>query len=1038
MKYRILLLITLVTSLSFAQQKEIKGTVTSKSDGTPVPGVSVLVVGTTNGTVTDFDGNYSLSAETGDVLQFSFVGMQDTTVTIGSNAVVNVQMDDDVSQLDEVVVTALGIKREAKQLGYLVETVNTDVLNNASDTDFASGLRGKLTGVTIQSGATGPGASTNITIRGLTSLSANNQPLIVIDGVIVSNINVSQGDFAGGIDLGNGLSNLNPDDIESISVLKAGNATALYGHLGASGVLVITTKSGTSEKVNVAVNSSVSLDNLLVSPKLQNQYGQGKYDTASETLEYNIVDGGSWGPKLDGTQRERFDGNGNAAYSPSPNDFKGFYKTGFVSNNSVVISQAKDDYNYKISYGLSDNQSIQPGTKLKRHNVGLKSSLQISDKVKVSGKIDYINQKGTNRPELTDGQSNTVKALSLKPRNISNNLLEENYLEADGTPNNWAGSFTMNPYYAVKTLLNEDELNRYLGLVSLDVDLFEGLRMNARVSRDASYTNAFIYRRKGAFDLAGNGRLDEFNTVSKLDSYDFLLSYNGNASENFSLGATFGLNRTDSSLKSLINVGETFVQDNVFSFNNFASKNIIPEFRRSLSNSIFLTTTIGYKGFAFLEFSARNDWSSTLPVKNASFFYPGVGVSVILSDAIPSLIENNSVLSFLKFRGGYAKTGNATEAYQLQNTYRISSSQYNGQLFYFFGVSEEGAGAGASLSNPDLVAELSTNLEFGLDASFFNKRLALNATYYAVDTENQILSLSLPPSSGANEQVINAGLITNKGVEIGLTADIIQKDNFKWSSVFNFSKNENKIKELAQGVDVQVKVRQFNDVVQVGAKLGESLWTLFGSTFERDDSGNIVYDSDGLPKVGAIDKIGSTNPNALANFRNTFTYKNLNLSILLDAQFGGNVFSFSDLNRASFGTDVVTLQNREYFTGGDGFKVPNNATVDGTLNSDVAARGANPQNYWGRLAQISENWVEDASFIKLRELTLTYNFSKDFTKKLNISNLSIGYFGRNLAILHKNTENFDPETGFNNNFSGVEYFGFPTTSSHGLKLKLEF
>jgi len=1020
-----------------AQENSISGTVTSKSDGSTLPGVSVVLKGTTTGTETDFDGKYTIKASEGDILSFSFIGMKTKEVTVGSSATINVVLEDDSDQLDEIVVTAFGVQKEAKKLGYVVQEVNSKSLNMAADPDLSNALRGKLAGVNIQEGATGPGSSANITIRGITSLSGNNQPLIVIDGAIVSNTNVSQGDFAGGFDTGNGLSNLNPDDIEKISVLKAGNATALYGYLGASGAIIITTKSGRTEKVKVSFSSSISMDNVLVSPKLQNQYGQGTFNTLTNELEYNIIDGGSWGPALDGSQRERFDGVGTAPYSANSGDFEDFYNTGTTLNNSIIVSQAKDDFDFKLSYANLENESIQAGTKFKRNNFGFKGGLDLNDKIRVSAKMDYINQKGTNRPELTDGQSNTVKSLSLKPRNISNSLLFENYLTPDGAPNNWAGSFIMNPYYTANTLLNEDEVDRYIGLVSIEADLFKGLKVLGKISQDASYTNAFIYRRQDAFDIAPNGRLDEFNTVAKLKSYDLLFTYNNELSKDFDLSATFGLNRIESSFKSIVNTGETFVQENFFSFNNFESKNINPTLLRSKSNSVFGTATLGYKGYAYLELSARNDWSSTLPIDNASFFYPGVGASIVLSDAIPSIV-NNDVLSYLKLRGGYAKTGNATSPGRLANTYNISSSQYNGQLFYFFGSSEEGAGAGPALNNPNLVAELSTNLEFGADARFFDNRLRLNATYYTVDTEDQILELSLPPATGANSQLINAGLIRNNGIELTLSADIIKNEKFTWTSDFNFSQNNSKIVELDPQIDVQIKERQFNDVVQVGAKVGESLWTLFGSTYMRDDSGNILYDSDGLPMVGGIDKIGSTNPDALANLRNTFTYENFSLSFLLDAKFGGDVFSFSDLNRATSGTDVITLQGRDYFTGGQGISVPDGAIIDGTLNPDVVARGVNPQQYWGRLGQISEHWVQDASFVKLREITLTYNFSNTVLDKLNVSKLSVGYFGRNLAILYKNTDNFDPETGFNNSFSGVEYFGFPSTSSHGLRLNVEF
>ncbi|QLE02311.1 SusC/RagA family TonB-linked outer membrane protein [Galbibacter sp. BG1] len=1021
----------------FGQDVQINGVVKSSFDDVPLPGVNIMILGTSKGTQTDFDGNYTIEAAPGDVLKFSYLGMKPKEVTVGTQTSINVSLEEDSQSLDEVVVTAFGVKKEAKKLGYLVEEVGSESLTEASNPNVATSLQGKVSGVDIKSGATGPGSSTNITIRGISSLSGSNQPLLVIDGAIVNNNTLGQGDFAGGFDYGDGLSNLNPDDIQTVSVLKGGNATALYGFRGINGVLVITTKRGKTDKARVEINSTLTFDNVLVEPKLQNVYGQGRYDTATDQLIYSIDNSGSWGPQMDGSQKGRFDGVGTAAYSPNPGDFKDYYDTGVTSLNSINVSQAKEGFNYKLSYGYLNNNSIQPGTNLKRHNFGLAAGIDIGERVEVFGKLDYSNQNGENRPELTDGQSNTIKALSLKPRNISNQLLEDNYLTPEGTPNNWNGSFIMNPYYPANTLLNEDETNRYIGLVSVGVDLFKGMKATLKLSQDQSFQNAFIYRRKGAFDIAPNGKMDEFNTTSELQNYDFLLDYNSSLGSNFSISSTFGLSHIDQSEKILINTGETFVQNNIFSFNNFVSKNIDSRLFRSTSNSVFGSVNFGYKNFAFIEFTGRNDWSSTLPIDNASFFYPSVGGSLVLTDAIPS-IKSDGGLTFLKLRGNYAKTGNATSPYSLTNTYNVSTAPYNGQLFNYYGQTEEGAGPGPDLRNPELTAEISTSFEVGLDARFFNNRLRLNGTYYSIDTEDQILQLSLPPASGANSQFINAGLITNKGVELVLSGDIIKGKDFSWTSTLNFSKNENKIEELAQGIDVQIVERQFNDVVQVGAKLGESLWTLFGSTFERNDDGKIVYDSDGLPVVGEIGEIGSTNPDALAGFQNTFRYKNLSLSVLFDARFGGDIFSFSDLVRASSGTDVVTLENRDYFTGGTGFTVPDNAVIDGSLNADVVARGVNPQNHWGRLAQISENWVYDASYIKLREINFGYDFSGPFLESLNLTKLRLSYIGRNLAILHKNTDNFDPETGFNRGFSGVEYFGFPSTSSHGFKLSIAF
>ncbi|NER12833.1 SusC/RagA family TonB-linked outer membrane protein [Leptobacterium flavescens] len=1035
--FTFVLFVVMFVSNSFAQNINVTGTVTSSSDGSPLPGVNILVVGTTNGTQTDFDGKYTISASVGDVLRFSYLGLKTTEVTVGSSAVIDVQMEEDAEQLEGVVVTAFGIQQEARKLGYSVQDVKSDQLVQAADPNIGSALRGKLAGVNINSNAGGIGSSVGITVRGVSSLGVNNQPLIVLDGVIISSNQGGQGDFASGIDYGNTLSNLNPNDIENISLLKGGNATALYGFRGINGVLVITTKKGRSEKPVIEINSSVTANSVLVEPEFQNEYGQGFFDTSTNQLVYDITRSSSFGPRLDGTDRERFDGVGTAPYSAGDNGFKDFFQTGVSFLNSISISQGKENFDYRFSYSRSDDESVIPGSTLKRQNFSIKAGAQITDWLKITGKIDYINQDGRNRPELTGGQTNIVRALSLRPRNISNSLLRNNFLEPDGTPNNWAGAFITNPYYTVNTLLNQDETDRYISLLDVNVDIYKGLSALLRISQDHIVTSQQIFNPLGAFDIAGNGRFVDTNSTARNNNYDLIFTYNNSLNDDLSLGATFGLSHFDASFNSLQAVGETFLIPNFFSLNNFDSINVTPNSARNSSNSVFGSVTLGYKNYLFAEFTARNDWSSTLPIDEASFFYPSVGLSFVATDAIPSL-QDSSWLSSLKLRGSFAQTGNATTAFSLINTFNISSNLFNGQRFFFLGTTEEGAGAGPALNNPGLVPEISNTFEFGVDARFLNNRIGLAATYYNIRTKDQILNLSLPPSSGAASQIINAGLVTNKGIEISVDADIIQNEDFKWSTNVNFTTNNNVVEELAQGVERNILVRQFNDVIQVAAEEGSSPQGLFGTTFERDDNGNVIFDSDGLPQVGEIDQIGDAAPDAFLNWSNTFTYKQFTLSFLLDARFGGDIFSLSEIQRHTQGTAIETLQGRDFFTGGQGIPVPADAVINGTLDPDVQARGVNPQNYWGRLGQIAENWVFDGSFVKFRELTFGYRFPKSFTDRLHLSNLSITYVGRNLAILHSNTDNFDPETGFNTSFGGVEFFGLPSASSHGLKLNITF
>ena len=1029
---------------SIAQEKTVSGTVTSSQDGLPLPGVNVLLQGTNEGVQTDFDGKYSLQVSQGDVLQFSFIGFQTVTKTVGNQDVIDVSMVEDLEQLDDVVVTAYGIKKEAKKLGYSIQTVEGDDISDVTSVNVTNALSGKATGVQINQNASGVAGSTSILIRGITSLSPDNNPLIVIDGVIVDDGSLGQGDFAGGIDYGNALSDINPDEVASVNILKGGNATALYGYRGANGVVVITTKNGTTEKVKVDFSTSLTVDNVLIQPKFQNEFGQGRFNRTDDELVYDIQNGASYGPRFDGSQRERFDGNGTFTYSPiDENSFKNYFRTGHTTVNTLAISQAKDRINYRFAYSYLDNKSIQPNSSYNRHNFSLKVNGDLSDKFKFFSKIDYIRSNGFNRPELTDGQANSVKNLSLRPRSISNSLLRNNVLNEDGEPNNWNGGFIQNPYYFAITDINEDHKDRYIGLLRLDYSILNNLTASLRISQDQSTFNASLFQEIGAFNISPDGGFTNVISTNSIKNYDLLFNYDSNLfSDDISLNATLGFSQVDNISKTDRLVGQDILVPGFFSINNFAIKNVTNLSFREKNNSVFGSLNIGYKNIAFVEITGRNDWSSTLPIENASFFYPSIGGSLLLSE----LAEMNSdVVSLLKLRGSYAVVGNAASPFSLRNTYNISSNTYNGQSFFFFGLDEQGAGGAGVIANENLEAELSTTYEFGIDAQFFNNRLGFDITYYNSDTENQILNLTLPPSLGASSRVINAGLIRNNGLEIALNAAPIRSSNFSWDSNVNFSLNRSEIVELDPQVPSQSLARQFNGTIELVAAEGEPYGDLVGSTYVRDDNGNIVYGEDGLPlEPQGVGKIGNITPDFLLGWQNTFSYKNFELRVLLDSKFGGDIFSFTDINLATSGNDERTLVGRDYYFGGQGIPVPENATIQnaegepGVLDSEAAARGVAPDEYWTRVGQISEQWVYDASFIKLREVALTYQFKRNWLEKINISSLSLSYIGRNLAILHKNTPNFDPETGFNTSIRGIEYFGFPSSSSHGLKLNVSF
>ena len=1024
-----------------AQEKVIIGKVTSATDGLPLPGVNVIVKGTTKGTEADFNGKYTIKASKGNVLVFSFVGMKKLEVVVETNTI-NVALEES-NLLEEVVVTALGIKKESKKLGYSLQTIKSKDLNKVKTTNITNALSGKVTGVQINQNGSGVAGSASINIRGVSSLVSNN-PLIVIDGVIVDNTGLGQGSFTGGLDYGNALADINPEDVQNINVLKGGNATALYGYRGASGVIVVTTKEGKEGKVKIDFSSSTTLDNVLVAPRLQNSYGQGTYNAATNSLEYDITRSGSWGPKLDGSQRMRFDGVGTDVYKANPNSFKDFYKTGSTFINSISASGGNKVSNYRLSYTNLTNAPVLKGSDFERNSVLLNTFTNITDKLKVQAKVSYINNKATNRPDITDGQANTVRGLILKPRNISNQILSENYIKSDGRPNNYGGgAFTMNPYYAVNTKINEDDKNRFTGLLNATYQITENLSATARYSRDQSNYIASIYQPIGAFDIAPTGGLEEITNQMVLNNLDLMLFYNGNITDKLSLDATFGFNTVETNSKTNRTEANDLLDEDLFSINNFTYKSVSTFLNRTKSQSLFGSVQLGYNNYAFVEITARNDWSSTLPEENASFFYPSIGTSFLLGEIFNIKTEK---INRLKLRASAARTGNATLPHLLSSVFTVTSKPYNGLSLLYLGNSqlpagdaEEGASPGYIIPNSNLKAELSTEYEIGLDASLFENRLGIDFTYYNKETKNQILQISLPATSGAQSKLINAGLIRNSGLEIALTGTPIKSEKFSWNTAINFTKNENRIEKLVDGLPSTILARQFNDVIQLVATEGSLYGDLVGSTFKRDSDGNKIYDTDGLPIVGEEGVIGNVTPDFLMGITNTFTYKNFELDFLIDIRSGGDVFSFTDRLAGVQGTDEITLKGRAFYEGGQGILVPEGTTIEGgVLPSDIVARGVDPQTYYNRLGNISENWISDASFVKLRQLSLTYNLSPKFLKKFSISKASISYVGRNLAILHKNTRNFDPEVGFNTAIQGIEFFDMPSTSSHGLKLAVSF
>lgn len=1051
------LLVPLLT-LNVMAQRQVSGKIVDETENSPLPGVNIIVKGTSIGTTSDVNGAYSLEVpEENSELIFSFIGYKTVEVNIGNRSVVDVTLAQDVTQLGEVVVTALGIEREQKSLGYAVSEVEGEELNQAKEVNFVNSLSGKVPGLQISQTNGGPGSSTRVVIRGNSSLLGDNQALFVVDGVPVLNSGEGEGaDFSGNKDYGSPIQDINPEDIESISVLRGPNAAALYGSRGANGVILITTKRGISRKgIGVTLNSNLTFESPLIDPDFQNEYGQGRYDGAQQQAVHDIDAVGSWGPAINpAIQVPRFDGEGTVPYAAAGDDFDNFFRTGVTATNSVAISGGNDKATFRLGYTNLDNKGINPGSEFKRNSFNLRLGSNITDKLYVDSKVTYTKTDAVNRLEFGESRFNPMQGFLLKPRSISADVAEK-YAASPipGLPgayesNNWG--YGINPFYLADRELNMDTRDHYLGLITLKYDFTDWLNLQLRASQDYSVFDVEDISPIGANPQAYDGTMTVQNSKQTRRTYDAIINISKDLSEQFSLGANLGVSQNRIFGDRTFIIANDQVAPGLKSINNFENKVGSTLKSDEKVNSVFGSLQLGFKDVVFIEATGRNDWSSTLPSDNNSFFYPSVTATAILSDM---LNLDGGFLSFAKLRAGWAQVGNGTTPYNLYNAYIISQDTYNGEVFLYYGNESsstpyEGSQYGISLKNPNLKPEQTTSVEFGTELGFLNNRLRLDLTYYNSKSKDQIFNVGISKTTGSETVVVNSGEIQNKGIELALSGQPIKKGDFTWDVRISYSKNESEVLSLAPEYDLE-DLRlggDFNNRIQVFASTGRPYGDLVGSTYTRDDNGNIVYGQDGLPVIGEVGVIGNSNPDFLAGINNSFTYKNFSLGFLIDIRAGGQLYSLTENDMHSLGVLEETLEGREYYSGGNGIMVPAGATVvdadgneGGTLDPTVAARGVDPNVYWGRLGGISEAWVYDADYVKLRQLSFSYTLPSSLLSNTFINRVKIGYVARNLAILHKKTDNIDPESSFSSsNLQGIDSYGLPPTRSHGFQLTVEF
>ena len=1057
------LLFALVANVQ-AQERAISGKITASEDGAGLPGVNVLIKGTSVGTVTDFDGNYKLSVPAnGGTLIFSFIGFESQEMEIGSLSVIDVQLLADVKQLGEVVVTALGVEREKKALGYSVQEVKGKDLAQSKETNIVNGLAGRVAGLTVNSSSGAPGASSRIVIRGNSSLLGNNQPLFVVDGIPIDNTQFSssarnstnepsngtrKGDEEqGAADYGNAAQDIDPNSIESLSVLKGPTAVALYGSRAQNGAIIITTKSGKGQKgLGVSFNTSYSQQTPLRLPDFQNEYGQGGYGAVNYP-DYLDVDE-SWGDRLDqGTTKPNIF-NEDVPWVSNPDNVRDFFETGHNFANSISLQGSNETANFRFSISDVQQEGILPNTGFDKTNFSLNTGIKLTDKLKTDVSINYSIVEGKNRPNTGyDGQNALQTLFNWSGRQIDYNQFRD-YKDADGNlilntadPNNPQAfgkpispipAWYDNPWVIYNENVNDDRRDRIIGNFKIAYDLTDWLNASVRAGTDF-YEDTRNQKYKAGLQadpaLVTGGFVNDNYTVNTYN-VDFVLSASKNLTEDIAGSLLLGANRYHNTITNEFTRVQGLLVPDIYNLSNAGGT---PEVSNYLAekeiNGLYFSGQIAYKNMLFVDFTGRNDWSSTLPAENNSYFYPSISTSFVLTDAF-----DIPFISFAKIRAGLAQVGNDAGVYNTESFFvakRISNNQAD-IVFPFNGAPS--FALGDQLANADLKPEETTSWEIGADLRFFEGRLNLDMTYYAGKTTNQLLGLTLPSSSGFNSQFINAGEVQNQGFEFMLAGTPIRTaSGFSWDMVVNFSKNDNEVVELHPDVESLI-LEQHR--AQTEARAGRPYGELYGTVWARNDAGQRLIGADGLPfrAAGGNQVIGNITPDFTMGISSELSYKGFGLSALLDWKKGGDIFALTEFFGGYSGVLAKTLPGRDGTYIAEG--VIDNG--DGTFSENTIQVSA--EDYWHNTFSAQEEGVFDASFVKLREVRLSYAVPSSLVSKTPFNSINLSLIGRNLAILHSNVDSIDPESSAYgaSNGQGFEVNGIPSVRSFGGSLSVSF
>lgn len=1052
-KMRLLALASLIfcANVAFAQNITVTGTVTE--GGQPLIGAVVSVVGTSNAAATNADGTYVLKnvPSTGSLL-FHYVGLKDQTIPVNGQTVIDAVMLVDAIQAEAVVVTALGVKRPTKALGYAVQEVSGDKLLESRTSNVTNALSGKVAGLQIVKGGSGPGASSKIILRGQNSLTGTNQPLIVVDGVPMDNFIGGSGDMWGnqGADMGNGLSDLNPEDIEAMTVLKGASAAALYGSRAGNGVILVTTKSGrANEGLGITVSAGIAIENILVEPRLQNSFSQGlngAFDNQARDSWGVAANVGNQGMVWDKASQGFKNGDINTY-----DNIGSFFRTGIIDTESVSFQQQIKKTSVYASINRMNDASMIPETSLNRTNMTVRATTNLGndDRWKIDFKVNYINSKGENRPTEGINQSNAFYTLNNLPRSLNindfnpsiNSLGEQIWWDTQNLPQN-------NPWWQLQYAKNEDERNRFIGFMSVAYSFTDWLSLELKGGMDyySTFSNTKVHAGSLA-DNKSNGRYSE-KTDSFLEAnYSFLLiAQKDNLFGKFGGAFTLGGNIMDQSRRNIDASSGQLNVPNVFSLNNGIDKPTITtsNIHRKM-NSIYGSLALNWNRAIFLDVTLRNDWSSTMSKQNMSYMYPSVSLSAVISDLVGNMPE---WFDFAKVRGSYAEVGNDLSPYQLMTAFTTGISQLGGIT----------GSRGDVLFNPNVRSELVKSWEAGIELRFFQSRLRLDAAWYKSNATRQLLDLPMDASTGYKSMKINAGNIQNQGVEISLGASIFRNpDGFNWDVNVNFAHNRSEIIELNEGIPMyDIASRDGN--ISVIAKTGGRFGDMYGSTFQRVTDkaspyyGRMLLNAAGLPvksdlKYDAEHYLGNQQPDALIGFNSSMSWKGITLDFLIDARIGGKMFSMTQSNIHKSGAAAGTVVNgkRENFVVDGVIAVMGGKDDKEVIGYTENTMAVSPQEYYRTsLGQnnlgIGEAYTYDATSVRLRTLTLGYQLPKKVLQGSGFQRVKFSVTANNLWLIYTSIPGIDPEavSGTNTNATGLELGVPPSTRSFTFNVTLGF